>query len=242
MSNSGAFVVTGAGSGIGQSIAVQIAERGHQVFGLGRDQAKLMNTSRLIRSGTFVFKAVDLACAEKTSSAVQEIQGWLDQTSLPLLGLVNNAGVYDNASFSETPDSIWERQFNSNLLSAVRLTRLLYPCLKAAAPSSVLNISSTLGLRPIVGTSAYSALKAAMVNWSQTLALEWAPYQIRVNCICPGIVETPIHGTRVLSGSLQPIGRVGQPHDIAKAAWFLLSEDSAWTTGSVLTVDGGISL
>lgn len=242
MSKLGAFIVTGAGSGIGQSIAMAIAAQGHHVFGLGRDPKKLESTSKQIRPGGFTCTSVDLANADDSSRVAQEIRRWLGQISLPLLGLVNNAGVYDFSLFTECSDAVWERQFNTNLLAAVRLTRIFYPELKASAPSSVLNISSTLGLRPMAGTSAYSALKAAMVNWTKTLALEWAPDQIRANCICPGIVETPIHDGRELPGELQPLGRVGQPQDIAKAALFLLSDDSSWTTGAVLSVDGGINL
>lgn len=251
MSRTGAFLVTGAGSGIGQAITLKLISEGHHVFGLGRDPKKLAATAKLAGNASFLSSSVDLSNAGECSRATQEIRRWLKQQNFQLLGVVNNAGVFDRKEFVATSDTIWERHFYNNLLSAVRITREFYPDLKEAAPSSVLNISSTLGLRPVAMTSAYSALKAAMVNWTQTLALEWAADKIRVNCICPGLVDTPIHAfhgqddtseARVQANAAQPLARMGTGADIAEAASFLLSEKSNWTTGSILRVDGGISL
>lgn len=251
MSRIGAYLVTGSGSGIGQSIARKLVGQGHFVFGIGRDRSKLQRTEESLPAGRFGFATADLADADQTSVALMEFRQWLGVKGLPLLGLVNNAGVFDRLAFAKTSDAIWERQFQANLLSAVRLTRELYPNLKAAAPSSVLNISSTLGLRPVSDTSAYSAIKAAMVNWTKTLALEWAADGIRANCICPGLVDTPIHDfhankeddkTRLAAHAMQPLGRMGVPADIADASWFLMSPSSSWTTGAVFSIDGGISL
>lgn len=245
----GAFVVTGAGSGIGLAIAQEIISQGHHVLGLGRDLTKLEKAAR--EMGSFTPIATDLSSASQADKALESIRNQLKELKLPLLGLVNNAGVVDRLPFIESADQIWERQFQNNLMSAVRLTRGLYPLLKAAPLSSVLNVSSNLGVRPIVNTSAYSAIKAAMVNWTHSLALEWAADKIRVNCICPGLVDTPIHSfhslpadheTKLQGHSIVPLGRMGLAPDISKAAWFLLSENSSWTTGAVLNVDGGLSL
>lgn len=251
MSKVQAYIVTGAGSGIGQAIAKRIVAQGHPVFGLGRDSKKLENTAKLLGAKNFFFASVNLANSNESSQMNAEIRKWLGHNDLTLAGLVNNAGVVDRGTFDSTSDGIWERQFQNNLLSAVRLTRDFYPELRASAPSSVLNISSNLGLRPIPNTSAYSAIKAAMVNWTQSLALEWAPLHIRVNCLCPGLVDTPIHPFfgqdessehRQMAHQLAPLGRMGTADDIADAAWFLLSGASSWTTGSVLSVDGGMGL
>ncbi len=245
----GAFIVSGAGGGIGLAIASHLAALGHLVYGLGRDRAKLQGVASTFPANAFSFSTVDLARADETHATINEISLWLKSCGRPLLGVVNNAGIFDRLSFQQTSDAIWERQFNGNLLSAVRLTRELYPHLKAAHSSAVVNISSTLGERPIAGTAAYSALKAAMINWTKTLALEWAPDQIRVNCLCPGLVDTPIHDfhrlpandpARVSAHQAQPLGRMGRPEEIAAACEFLLR--SEWTTGTILTVDGGISL
>ena len=250
MLRSGAYVVTGAGSGIGRAIVLRLATEGHQVFGVGRDRTKLESTQSEA-PGHVQFSTADLARAEDCEQVAEKIGVWLKSVGTPLCGLVNNAGVYDYLPFLQTADEKWEQQFQTNLLSSVRLTRLMYPSLKVSAPSSVLNISSTLGLRPIANTSAYSAMKAAMVSWTKTLALESARDGVRVNCICPGLIDTPIHNfhkasaddpDKVRAHAAQPLGRMGSADEIASAAWFLLSEASAWTTGTILTVDGGISL
>lgn len=252
MSQTGAFVVTGAGSGIGKAIAARLLKNGHYVCGLGRDARKLTRAAGEFNAGKrFVHLAVDLSKGEATQRAANELREWLKKNNLPLLGLVNNAGVFDRVAFDNSDDALWDKHFQINLLAAVRLTRELGDALKTSAPSSVLNISSTLGLRPIAMTSAYSALKAAMINWTQSLAIEWAAHKVRVNCLAPGIVDTPIHPfhnlaedsvERQSAHAAQPIGQLGTPEDIAAAACFLLSDDSRWTTGAVLSVDGGIHL
>ena len=246
-----AYLVTGAGSGIGRAIAAKIVSEGHVVFGLGRSLRKLQETAHELGTQKFHFASVDLTKTDDSLKVVHEFRKWLSGHGKTLQGLVNNAGVFERLSFQNSSDVVWERQFHSNLLSAVRITRELHSELKTAAPSSVLNISSTLGLRPIADTSAYSAIKAAIVNWTQSLALEWSKDQVRVNCICPGIVDTPIQSfhsetpegeSRKLAQTFQPLARVGEPQEIAEAAWFLLSQKSSWTTGTVMTVDGGIHL
>ena len=248
-SQTGTYIVSGAGSGIGQAIATKIVAQGHQVFGLGRDPLKLAATAKALGE-RFSFVAGDLSSTDDTARVVLAIRECL--AGAPLRGLVNNAGVFDRVSFNNSPDALWRRQFENNVLSAVRLTREFFNELHLGAPSSVLNISSTLGLRPVASTSAYAAMKAALVNWTKTLALEWAPFGIRANCLCPGLVDTPIHAfhresdassvARQQAHAAQPLGRLGTPQEIAASAWFLLSPESAWTTGAVMSVDGGISL
>lgn len=250
MSRTGVFAVSGSGSGIGLAIAEKIMDSGSRVFGLGRDEAKLRKIKQA-RGEAFEFLSADLSNKEGADRATRAIEAYLQQSGLPLLGLVNNAGIFERVDFDAASDEVWERNFTHNLMSAVRLSRGLKKRLEASAPASVLNISSTLGVRPVASTSPYSAMKAAMVNLTHSLALEWAKAGIRVNCICPGLVDTPIHAfhglkdddpNRAFVHGLQPLARVGQTTDIASAAMFLLGSESSWTTGAVLTVDGGISL
>jgi NAD(P)-dependent dehydrogenase (short-subunit alcohol dehydrogenase family) len=246
-----AFIVTGAGSGIGRAIAHKIASEGHPVFGLGRDAKKLESLTKELGAKSFTFAAADLSKPAESVRACGEIRRWLKDNSLELRGLVNNAGIADRLPFSESSDEVWERQFQNNLLSAVRLAREFYPELRQSSFSSVLNISSNLGVRPIAGMVPYSAIKAAMNSWTQGLAKEWAEDKIRVNCLCPGLVDTPIHpfhkedessATRKQAHQIVPLGRMGTSEEIAAAAWFFLSDASTWTTGSVLTIDGGLGL
>lgn len=121
---------------------------------------------------------------------------------------------------------------------------LLKQSVQFEGQGSIVNVSSTLGVRPTAGTGAYSAMKAAQINWAQSLALEGAQHGIRVNCVAAGIVDTPIHPPGMIHQmhSAQPLGRVGRPEEIAQSIYFLATEQSAWTTGSVLHVDGGINL
>lgn len=242
------YIITGASSGIGQALAVRITTEGHYVLGIGRNTSKLSKTKELCASGRFTALTLDVAQSNLNLDPVFE---WINSSKIQLRGLVNNAGIFEPGLFADSSDESWNLQFNNNLMSAVRLTRALYGQLKEVKGSSVVNVSSTLGRRPIKGTSAYSAIKAAMNNWTQCLALEWAHEGIRVNCICPGLVDTPIHGfygqsddviARTQAHAAQPLQRMGKPEEIAEAIWFLLSEKSSWTTGSIVSVDGGISL
>ncbi len=251
MSKVQAFIITGAGSGIGQAIAEKIVSQGHQVFGLGRDPKKLERTAGKLGAKNFNFASVDLTNSNESSRMNGEIRRWLKTNDYALRGVVNNAGIADRLPFEQSSDVVWERQFQNNLLSAVRMTRDFYSELKESQYSSVLNISSNLGVRPIPNMVAYSAIKAAMNNWTQGLAMEWAKDKIRVNCICPGLVDTPIHPfhgqdegseARKMAHGMIPLGRMGTASDIAETAWFLLSEASSWTTGSIVLVDGGLSI
>lgn len=137
-------------------------------------------------------------------------------------------------------------------MSAVRLTSALWPQMKESK-GSIVNISSTLGIRPIANTAAYSALKAAMNNWTLSLALQGAQDGIKANAICPGIIDTPIHSFHAKETAqqkalfaqaqkAQPLGRTGTPEDIAPMCFQLCQQESSWITGSILNIDGGILL
>lgn len=256
-------LISGASSGLGAEMARKFCLEGYDVILLGRDLEKLKKVQATLiqysgQSACLAFDLNDLINNQTSSKNIKydEIRhNILNQIQLfsPLSVLINNAGVYQRASFENTNEDIWYQQFNTNFLSAVKLTQLIWPEFIKQNKGSVLNISSSLGLKPVPMTSAYSAVKAAMVNWTQSLACEAGPLGIRVNCICPGIVDTPIHGlqnletsdkqkTLNLFSSMQLLKEIGQPEDIAEAAYFLGSDLSKWTTGSILTVDGGISL
>lgn len=243
-------LVTGASSGIGRTTALEFAKNGFDVILLSRSANKLDELCQQIGSTSWALPC-DLEQPHSVDIAIKQIQ------SLGLDGrlnaIVNNAGIFIRSPFQETTLEQWLKMLHINFLSAIQLTSGLFEELKKSTQffntASVVNISSTASLRPVANTSAYSSLKAAMNSWTQNLALEWAPYRIRVNAICPGIVDTPIHNIGEQPESIQeqyakmqPLGRVGRPEEIAVAARFLSGPDSQWTTGSLLTVDGGISL
>lgn len=244
-----AALITGAGSGIGKATALELSRKGYFVYLMGRDKEKLEATALGCRSG-----AALLSCDLKVPAEVEKRV--LEATENPLHKieiLVNNAGVFATHSSEEGSDELWREQFEVNLLGSVRLVRLLLPTFKKNGAGSIVNVASTLALKPSANTAAYSATKAAMVAWTASLAQELGPFGIRVNCVCPGIVDTPIHGfhhqpaeqkaqTLQQMAKLQPLGRVGSVDELAKSICFLAGEDSAWTTGAVLAVDGGINL
>lgn len=244
-----AALITGASSGIGAATAIEFAKNGYFVYLMGRDKERLQEVALRCRSGATLLSCdiTDIAAVEKRldemlSSKIHKIEV-----------LVNNAGIYETHTTETGTDEIWKRQFDVNLFAPIRIVRTLFPYFKEHGGGSIVNISSTLGLRPNGPTAAYSASKAAMVNWTQSLAVEGGPANIRANCLCPGIVDTPIHSFYSLEAnqkaaaldkmkSLQPLGRIGTPEDVARAAYFFGSDLSSWTTGAVVPVDGGINL
>ena len=244
-----AVIITGAGSGIGEATCLEFAKNGYFIFLLGRRIEALQKVL-----SHFPNQGLALACDLKSLASVRStVQAILNQADIQVTTLVNNAGVFVRKDFEESSDDLWIDQFDTNLFGAVRITREVYPFFKKQKSGSIINVSSTLGLSPSSGVSAYSASKAAMVNWTQTLALEGGPFGIRANCVCPGIVDTPIHAFHSLDKKekslaltrmqeLQPLQRIGTSSEVAASIFFLGSEASAWTTGAVLSVDGGINL
>jgi NAD(P)-dependent dehydrogenase (short-subunit alcohol dehydrogenase family) len=244
-----AVLITGAGSGIGKATALEFASLGYFVYLVGRNKEKLEETASLCRAGARRY-GCDLTDQSQIDKTTNDI---LSQKDTDLQILVNNAGIFQRHDFSEGGIKVWQQQFATNLFGAVAITQNIYPHFKKRGGGSILNVASTLGLKPSPSVSAYSASKAAMISWTQTLALEAGAFKIRVNCVCPGIVDTPIHSFHEMptdkKGSvlknlnpLQPLGTIGQPEQIAKAIAFLAGESSPWTTGAVLAVDGGINL
>lgn len=235
--------VTGASSGIGAATAIKFSENQYKVILIGRNKERLTEVSK--------------KCVGPTEIVVCDLNDSAQIDKIPLISareivLINNAGIYINKPFHETTLETWKEMFNTNLFGSVCMTQKLWPLLTKNG-GSIVNVSSTLGLRTSPNNSAYSASKAAMISWTHTLALEGGASKIRVNCVCPGIVDTPIHGFHSLAESskqkaldsmahLQPIGRIGTAEEIAESIYFLGSSKSSWTTGAILSVDGGINL
>jgi NAD(P)-dependent dehydrogenase (short-subunit alcohol dehydrogenase family) len=247
-------LVTGASSGIGRATVHRLARAGYDVIGMGRDAKRLEETRKGLPSdASYEPVACDLSIPKDIATTVARIERFLLERGGNLNCLVNNAGIFEQVAFKDSTDANWESQFQTNLMGPVRLTRSLYKELCKSQGASVINISSTLGLRPVPMSSAYAAVKAAMVAWTKSLALEWASDKITVNCVCPGIVNTPIHNSRShVDGSeistemmkqmdrLHPVGRMGRPDEVAETILYLAQ--SPWSTGAIISIDGGISL
>lgn len=237
-----AVVITGASSGIGAATAQLFSDKGYFVFLLGRNEERLHEVALNCRNGASLLK-VDLNNESQVNKYTQHL---FERPDVAVEVLVNNAGIFEKHDFLHNGLDVWRRQFETNLFGAIHLTQKLIPLFLVRGHGSIINVASTLGLKPVPQTSAYSASKAAMINWTQALALELGPQNIRVNCVCPGIVDTPLHSfqreTVQSMAHIQPLQRIGKPEEIAEAIYFLSSPQSNWTTGAVLAVDGGINL
>ena len=251
MSFKGTFaLVTGGGTGIGAAITRELAARGAQVFLVGRRHGELLDLQAQLerkKQKVYAFPG-DVSSAQSLASLVEAIRAKTDRIDY----VVHSAGVYKKASIEEMDEREWNGVFNSNVKGVFLLTKLLLPVMKASGGSIVI-IASTLAYQTAPGASAYSASKAAVVALTRSMAREFSKMHIRVNCICPGIVDTPVHDPffptskereRFVNdvSNMVPLGRIGSPDDVAHAALFLLSDEASWITGEVLAVDGGMSI
>jgi NAD(P)-dependent dehydrogenase (short-subunit alcohol dehydrogenase family) len=239
-------VVTGASRGIGEAIARAFVAAGAKVVLASRKIEGLQEVARSLGEAAHPFAAhtgKEAECKALVAEAVRRF-GQVDV-------LVNNAGT--NPYFGpmlDTENAAWDKTFEVNLKGYFWCTReLARHCIERGAPGSVINISSVLGRRaaPLQGT--YGMTKAAVISMTRTLAFELGSSRIRVNAIAPGLVDTRLASALVKDEGISqvwlsrtPIGRVGQPEEIAGAALFLASDAASYVTGEVLTVDGGTTL
>jgi NAD(P)-dependent dehydrogenase (short-subunit alcohol dehydrogenase family) len=244
-------IITGASSGIGAATAKVFATHGHDLLLLGRNLERLENSALACRKIDANIR-IKILAQDLNQLDFKLVEDKL-KTISPLDILINNAGIYEQASIQETTAKIWEDLFQTNLLSTVKLTQFCWAIFLKNKKGSIVNVSSTLGAKPIPKTSAYSALKAAMTNWTLSLAQEGGPLNIRANCVSPGIIDTPIHPFHTLDevqkksveeqiSGIQLLLNLGKPEDVAESIYFLASEKSKFTTGSILHVDGGINI
>ena len=164
--------------------------------------------------------------------------------------LVNNAGsLFYTGPLHEMSDGIWDETMDNFLKGVFRFTRAVIPHMLKQGAGNILNISTVGGLKaiPTFEAHAYQAGKASVIMPTKTMAVHCAKHKIRCNCLCPAVVETPAASSwlsdpksRAWIEGLHPIGRVGQPEETAQAAVYFASDESSWTTGSVVTVDGGV--
>lgn len=233
------ILVTGASSGIGACTAIECAKAGAKVLITGRNVDRLNDTLSKMEGDGHVALPFDLCNTDSLDVFVSE---------LPVLdGISFCAGITKSVPVKNMKDIDIENIFNTNILSLMRLTKLLLKGKKLAGGASVVFISSIATTYAAMGNAIYAASKGAVNSFAKVLALELAPRKIRVNCIQPGIVQT-----NMLSDSFSkeqfnqeaakyPLG-FGEPTDIANGIIFFLSDASKWSTGSILSIDGGVTL
>lgn len=244
-------VVTGGGSGIGLATAQKFLQEGWKVALVGRNAKKFEQLISSYPAGRVKGYVLDLSRPLKEQEAWPAFEKEVLESE-HLRALINNAGYYQPLPFEETPESSFLEHFQVNFMGPVRMLQEAWPYFLKRERGFVVNVTSTVALRPVPGTSAYAASKAALQSLTETLALEGAPH-IRLNTLCPGIVETPIHSfykssseeadnIRRAISEITPLGRVGRAEDVAFWAYRLCTEEASWMTGAVIKVDGGINL
>jgi NAD(P)-dependent dehydrogenase (short-subunit alcohol dehydrogenase family) len=238
-------VVTGGGTGIGAAIARVLTARGLFVALVGRRAEKLAETAaELTANGGRVlqlpFDLAEPGAAGAVVDAVLSEAGRLDV-------LVNNAAIIKTGPLSAYALDEIDRHLAVNIRAPILLTQSALPALRRSPDAAIVNVSSSVGSMVKPGNLLYGTTKAALEYFTRAAAYELAGDGIRVNCIAPGPVDTPIHET--WADDLQaayadlarriPLGRMGEPEDVAYWVWTLVAPESRWTTGNVIHVDGG---
>ncbi len=238
------MLVTGASRGIGRAIALELAQSGQAVLLHGaRPSAALAEVrARCAALGVWA-EAVSADMADL--AAVERLGRRAVEASVG--AVVCNAGIYEGLPLAALAADVWDKTVAIDLRGPVFLLREVAERLVAVRGSVVL-VSSIMGARPSPGAYAYQAVKAALIHLTQALALEWAPH-VRVNCVAPGFVRTDMNrggwenqGFKAEVEADTPLGRWGEPEDIAPAVRFLLGDGARFVTGQTLLVDGGKSL
>jgi NAD(P)-dependent dehydrogenase (short-subunit alcohol dehydrogenase family) len=241
-------LVTGAGSGIGAAIAEVLARAGAHVFATDRDATTAAATAATIRANRGSAEHVTLdvtseaSCGE-AARVVAAAHGALDV-------LINNAGVGHVGTMLTTGGSDLDRLYAVNVRGLFNVTKVLLPGMLERGRGSIVNIASVGGVVGIKDRLAYCTTKAAVVGLTRSMALDHAAAGVRVNCICPGRVQTPFVEARLREYpdpeqayremcATQAVGRMGRPDEIAAAALYLASDEAAFVTGSALMIDGG---
>ncbi|MFM8659071.1 MAG: SDR family NAD(P)-dependent oxidoreductase [Candidatus Nitrosotenuis sp.] len=238
-------LITGGSRGIGKAIAKEFAQNGATIVISGTNKAKLDETAKEL--GAFAIPA-DMRKEAEVQNLINKTVEKFGKLDI----LVNNAGIFPKIKLlHEISDSEWRDVLDVNLNGPFYATKYSIPHLQKNG-GAIINIASSAGLKAYenFNADAYSASKAALVLLTKCWALEYAKSKIRVNCICPGVVETDMTSEFLSSPAMRdmmnfayPIGRFGTVSDVAKAAlYFASEEDSPWVTGAVLPLDGGESI
>ncbi len=243
-------VITGGGTGIGQAIALAFAREGAQVVVAGRRKEKLDETLHLLQQAGC--SALALECDVTKATDPQRVVKSAEDAFGKVNVLVNNAGALSVSTVENITEEDWDRVMATNVKGPFLMSRAALPAMRRAGGGSIINVGSVLGIVAIRDRAAYCASKGGVSMLTKAMALDHAQDNIRVNCVCPSIVESDM--TRNLFAETEvgqqaresrlasiPLGRFGKPADIAGLTVFLASEESSWMTGTVIPVDGGVT-
>ena len=242
-------IVTGAASGIGVGTALRFAEEGAAVAcaDLNGDGARETAAAIVDSGGQAIGVGADVTDqgdVDAMLAATEDAFGGFDV-------VVNNAGITIVGSVEQLDEAQWDRELDINLKSIYRVSKAVWPVLRARGGGAILNTASIAGQIGIAQDAAYCASKAAVIMLTRCMAADGAADRIRVNCVCPGFIQTPMidgffndpedpAAARAGATALHPLGRRGTPADIAGGFVYLASDDAEWVTGTAITIDGGL--
>lgn len=237
-------IITGGSRGIGFQTAKIFSENGAHVVISSKDPKRLTNAANELKN-TYPI-AADVRNEKEIQNVIEKTIEKFGRLDI----LINNAGILPRIKqLHEISESEWNEVIDINLSGQFRFTKFSLPYLQKTS-GTIVNVSSDAGLKAYEGfnADAYSASKAALIVLTKCWALEYAKDKIRVNCVCPGVVDTDMtkpflktEKDREFANNDHPLGRIGTPEEVAKSILFLASDDSTWTTGAILAVDGGQS-
>ena len=241
-------IITGASGGIGKSVAQKVLEEGSKVVLVSRNKNKLKKTvDELGKNDNMIHMAVDVSHESEVLSVIEQTLTAFDKID----NLINCAAIInDPTPFHLMTEDQWTNLMNVNIKGTFQPIKAVIPLMIEQKSGNIINISSLLGIRaiPKVPFSVYGVTKAGIIMLTKSIAVEYGQYNIRCNCIAPSTIRSPMmepylqdeNAKRMLEGSF-PLKRIGDPEDVANAILFLASDDSKWITGTVMTLDGGIS-
>lgn len=240
-------IITGGGSGIGRSCARLMASAGALVVIMGRRRERLENVVAEIREDGGTALATPGSVVEES-----DIKRCVDQT-IDIHGridiLVNNAGVAGSGDpIHEMQDETWDRVLDTNLTGVFRMSRAVLPHMMRAGSGVIVNVASVAGIVNFFTDAAYCSAKAGVIMLTKHLAVAYAKHGIRCNCVCPAVVDTPMiepfigeRTSKQAVGDMHPIGRIATPEEVARSVSYLASDEAGFVTGTVLTIDGGVT-
>jgi NAD(P)-dependent dehydrogenase (short-subunit alcohol dehydrogenase family) len=243
-------LITGGGTGIGRAIALAFAREGASVAVAGRRLEKLREVISEVHKagGAGLSMECDVTRAREVERAVKGTVERFGRLNV----LVNNAGMLHVSTVEGISEEEWDRMMTVNVKGPFLMSRAVLPEFRKADGGTIVNIGSVLGLFAVKDRAAYCASKGGVTMLTKAMALDHAHEKIRVNCICPSIVETELvkgvfneseqgQALRKARIATIPLGRIGQPEDVAEMAVFLASEESSWLTGATIPLDGGLT-
>jgi NAD(P)-dependent dehydrogenase (short-subunit alcohol dehydrogenase family) len=243
-------LITGGGTGIGRACALAFAREGAKIAVAGRRREPLEAVVHEIEGAGG--KALALTCDVTQTASVAAALSQSEEHFGRLDTIVNNAGAVVVATAEHTSDEDWQKVIAANLTGTFLVSRAALPLLRKAGGGSIVNIGSVLGLVARKERAAYCAAKAGVSGLTRAMAVDHAKDRIRVNCICPTIVETELGMQSIrqapnAEAEIQrriaeiPIGRMGTPEDVALMAVYLASDEASWVTGASFPLDGGVT-